>query len=73
MDSILSKLKIVANSVYVQQGDLTENRIGDILQERYNETKQMVGKADNLFIVDRNGVITFIASDQEYQGQVKSG
>ena len=33
----------------------------------YNETKQMVGKADNLFIVDRNGVITFIPSDQEHQ------
>jgi len=67
MDSILSKLKVVANSVYVQQGDLTENRTGEILQEMYNETKQMVGKADNLFIVDRDGVITFIASDQERQ------
>ena len=67
MDSILSKLKVVANSVYVQQGDLTENRTGEILQEMYNETKQMVGKADNLFIVDRNGVIKFIASDQEHQ------
>ena len=67
IDSILSKLKVVANSVYVQQGDLTEHRTGEILQEMYNETKRMVGKADNLFIVDRNGVITFIASDQEHQ------
>jgi hypothetical protein len=65
MDSILSKLKVVANSVYVQQGDLTENRTGEILQEMYDETKQRVGKADNLVIVERNGVITFIAADQE--------
>ncbi|MGH9953238.1 MAG: hypothetical protein ACRD5J_16595, partial [Nitrososphaeraceae archaeon] len=67
IDSILSKLKVVANSVHVQQGDLIENRTEQILQEMYNETKRLVGKADNLFIVDRNGVITLIASDQERQ------
>jgi signal transduction histidine kinase len=65
LDSILSKLKVVANSVYVQQGNLTENETEQILQEMYNETTQLVGKADNLFIVDRNGTIALVASDQE--------
>lgn len=50
IDSILSKLKVVANSIYVQQGSLTENKTEQILQEMYNETTQLVGKADNLFI-----------------------
>lgn len=67
IDSILSKLKVVANSIYVQQGSLTENKTEQILQEMYNETRQLVGKADNLFIVDRNGTIALIASDQESQ------
>jgi signal transduction histidine kinase len=30
----------------------------------YNETNQLVGRADSLFIVDKNGTITLIASDQ---------
>ena len=67
IDSILSKLNVVANSVYVQNGSLTGNGTEQILQEMYNETRQLVGKADNLFIVDRNGIITLIASDQERQ------
>jgi C4-dicarboxylate-specific signal transduction histidine kinase len=33
----------------------------------YNDTKQLVGKPDSLFIVDRNDINTHIASDQEEQ------
>ncbi|MGI8833048.1 MAG: cache domain-containing sensor histidine kinase [Nitrososphaeraceae archaeon] len=67
IDSILSKLKVVANSVYVQQGDLSGSKSEQILQEMYNEATQLVGKADNLFIVDRNGIIRLVASEQERQ------
>jgi signal transduction histidine kinase len=33
----------------------------------YNETNQLVGRADSLFIVDRNDTIILVASDQEEQ------
>ena len=67
LDSIESRLKVIANSLYTQQGNLSGNGIQLILQEMYNDTTQLVGKADNLFIVDRNGIITHIASDREEQ------
>jgi hypothetical protein len=67
LDSIESRLKVIANSVYAQQGNLSGNGIQLILQEMYNDTTQLVGKADYLFIVDRNGIITHIASDQGEQ------
>jgi signal transduction histidine kinase len=67
LDSIVSRLKVIANSVYAQQGNMSGDGIELILQEMYNDTTQLVGKADNLFIVDRNGIITHIASDQEEQ------
>lgn len=67
LDSIVSRLKVIANSVYAQQSNLSGNGIEQILQEMYNDTTQLVGKADNLFIVDRNGIITQIASNQEQQ------
>jgi signal transduction histidine kinase len=67
LDSIESRLRVIANSVYAQQGNLSGNGIQPILQEMYNETTQLVGKADSLFIVDRNGTVTHIASDQGEQ------
>jgi signal transduction histidine kinase len=67
LDSIESRLKVIANSVYAQQGNLSGNGIQLILQEMYNDTTQLVGKADYLFILDRNGIITHIASDQGEQ------
>jgi C4-dicarboxylate-specific signal transduction histidine kinase len=48
-------------------GNLTENKLEQILQEMYNENKQLVGKADNFFVVDKNGIIRLVASDKEYQ------
>jgi signal transduction histidine kinase len=67
LDSIVSRLKVIANSVYAQQGNLSEDGIELILQEMYNDTIQLVGKPDSLFIVDRNGTITHVASNQEEQ------
>lgn len=70
IDSILTKLQVIANSPYAQQGNLTDRRTEQLLQQMYNETKQLVGNTDNLFIVDRDGIITQIASDQEYQSSL---
>lgn len=71
IDSILSRLKVVANSEYVQEGSLATNLTGSnieqLLEEMYNENKQLVGTADNFFIVDKNGIINLITSDKEYQ------
>jgi signal transduction histidine kinase len=67
LDSIVSRLKVIANSVYAQQGNLSEDGIELILQEMYNDTTQLVGKPDSLFIVDRTDIITHIASNQEEQ------
>jgi signal transduction histidine kinase len=61
--SILANLKVVANSVYVQQGNLTGNKTEQILGEVYNDIRQLVGKTDILYVVDKNGIIRLAASD----------
>jgi signal transduction histidine kinase len=70
LDSILTKLKVVANSVYVQQGNLTGDETEQILGEMYNDTRQLVGKIDILYIVDKNDIIRLVASDDESQGSL---
>lgn len=75
IDSILSRLKVVANSAYVQQGNLTdgmegESKIEQLLQDMYNENKELVGEADNFFVVDKNGIIKLVASDNKYPGSL---
>jgi signal transduction histidine kinase len=67
MDVILTNLKVVANSIYVQQGNLTGAKPEQVLIEIYNDTKQQVGKTGILFIVDKNGVIRLTASDETDQ------
>jgi C4-dicarboxylate-specific signal transduction histidine kinase len=65
LDVILTNLKVVANSIQVQEGNLAEQ----ILNEIYNDTKQQVGKTDILFIADKSGVIRLAVSegaDQSY-------
>ncbi len=61
--SILANLKVIANSVYVQQGNLTGNKTEQILEEVYNDIRQLVGKTDILYVVDKNGTIRLVASD----------
>jgi signal transduction histidine kinase len=67
IDSILTKLKVVANSISVQQGNLTGDKTEQILGEMYNDARAQVGKTDILYIVDKNGIIRLVASDDEYQ------
>jgi signal transduction histidine kinase len=61
--SILANLKVVANSVYVQQGNLTGNKTEQILGEVYNDIRQLVGKTDILYILDKNDIIRLAASN----------
>jgi signal transduction histidine kinase len=67
LDSILTKLKVVANSAYVLQGNLTGDKTEQILREMYNDTRRLVGKIDILYIVDKNDIIGLVASDDESQ------
>jgi signal transduction histidine kinase len=67
IDSILANLKVVANSAYVQQGNLTGYRTEQILGEVYNDTIELIGKTDILYIVDKNGIIRRAASDEADQ------
>ncbi|HZD36399.1 MAG TPA: sensor histidine kinase [Nitrososphaeraceae archaeon] len=66
IDSILSRLKVVANSAYVQEGNLTSSKIQQLLQDMYSENKELVGEADNFFVGDKNGIIKLVASDNEF-------
>jgi signal transduction histidine kinase len=65
--SILANLKVVANSVYVQQGNLTGNKTEQILGEVYNDIRQLVGKTDILYVVDKNDIIRLAASNEADQ------
>ena len=65
--SILANLKVVANSVFVQQGNLTGNKTEQILGEVYNDIRQLVGKTDILYILDKNDIIRLAASNEADQ------
>ena len=65
--SILANLKIVASSVYVQQGNLTGDKTEQILGEVYNDIRQLVGKTDILYILDKNDIIRLAASNEADQ------
>jgi signal transduction histidine kinase len=67
IDSILTKLKVVANFGSVQQGNLTGDKTEQILGEMYNDARAQVGKTDILYILDKNGIIKLVASDDENQ------
>jgi signal transduction histidine kinase len=67
IDSILTKLKVVANYGSVQQGNLTGDKTQQILGEMYNDARAQVGKTDILFIVDKNGIIKAVSSDDGNQ------
>jgi C4-dicarboxylate-specific signal transduction histidine kinase len=66
LDVILTNLKVVANSIQVQEGNLAEQ----ILNEIYNDTKQQVGKTDILFIADKSGVIRLAVSEGADQSSI---
>jgi signal transduction histidine kinase len=69
LDSILTKLKVIAVSPYIQEGEDTQtwNKSEPLVQEMYDETKELVGKTDGMFVIDKSGIIRVNALTEEEQ------
>jgi signal transduction histidine kinase len=69
LDSILTKLKVIAVSPYIQEGENTQtwNKSEYLVQEMYDETKELVGKTDGMFVIDKSGIIRVNALTEEEQ------
>ncbi len=69
LDSILTKLKVIAVSPYIQEEEDTRawNKSELLVQRMYDETKQLVGKTDGMFVVDKSGIIRANALTEEEQ------
>ena len=69
LDSIVTKLKVIAVSPYIQEEEDTRawNKSEPLVQEMYDETKQLVGKTDGMFVIDRSGIIRVNALTEEEQ------
>ena len=69
LDSILTKLKVITVSSYIQEGEDTEtwDKSEPLVQEMYDETKELVGKTDGMFLIDKSGIIRVNALTEEEQ------
>ena len=81
LDSIMTKLQVLASSTYLQQGDLSSNKTKKFLQEIYAQLNN-ISMADRLFIVDKNNIITssiapkgqqtFIGTDYSFRDWIRN-
>jgi signal transduction histidine kinase len=55
LDSILARLQDIANSVYLQQGDLSSNTTKKSMEQMYIQMNNIT-KVDRLFILDENNI-----------------
>ena len=69
LDSILTKLKVTAVSPYIQEGEDTQawDRSKPLVQEMYDDTKELMGKTDGMFVIDKSGIIRVNALTEEEQ------
>jgi signal transduction histidine kinase len=69
LDSILTKLKVIAVSPYIHEGGNTQtwDKSEPLVQEMYEETKELVGKTDGMFVIDKSGIIRVNALTEEEQ------
>jgi signal transduction histidine kinase len=69
LDSILTKLKVIAVSPSIQEGEDTQawDKSEPLVQEMYDETKELVGKTDGMFVIDKGGIIRVNALTEEEQ------
>jgi signal transduction histidine kinase len=69
LDSILTKLKVIAVSPFLQEGEDTQawDKSEPLVQEMYDETKELVGKTDGMFVIDNSGIIRVNALTEEEQ------
>ena len=67
LDSILTKLKVITVSPYIQEGEDTQtwDKSEPLVQEMYDETKELVGKTDGMFLIDKSGIIRVNALKEE--------
>ena len=54
---VASILQGLSDSIYLQQGELYGDRVGNLIEERFNEINN-ISKIDGLFIADKNNIIT---------------
>lgn len=55
---VTSILQGLSDSGYLQQGELYGDRVGNLIEERFNQINK-ISKIDGLFIADRNNIITY--------------
>ncbi len=55
---IASILQGLSDSNYLQQGELYGDRVGNLIEERFNQINN-ISKVDGLFIADKNNIITY--------------
>src|SRR5215217_8414413 len=56
LDSIMARLQDLANSAYLQQGDLFSNTTKKSMQQMYVQMNNIT-KVDRLFILDENNIV----------------
>jgi signal transduction histidine kinase len=55
LDSIMARLQSLANSPYLQQGDLLSNKTKKVMEQMYVQMNNIT-KVDKLFILDENNI-----------------
>ena len=55
---IASILQGLSDSIYLQQGELYGDRVGNLIEERFNQINN-ISKIDGFFIADKNNIITY--------------
>src|ERR671929_1060072 len=55
LDSIMARLQSLANSVYLQQGDLVSNKTKTLMEHMYVQMNKITN-VDRLFILDGNNI-----------------
>ena len=80
LDSVVARLQSLANSVYLQQGDLVSNKTKTLMEQMYVQMNKITN-VDRLFILDgnnveRNGLVpkgeeAFVGVDFTYRDYVR--
>src|SRR2546421_4334802 len=81
LNSIMTKLQVLASSTYLQQGELSSNKTKKFLQEIYPQLNNIT-MADRLFVIDKNNIIaasivskgeqTFVGTNSSFRDWVRN-
>jgi signal transduction histidine kinase len=64
LDSVMTRLYGLANSVYLQKGDLISDQAEKFIRENYEKINDIV---DNIYILDKEDVISLSVSPRGYE------